>query len=86
MGDEAMLCYLEDIRPWNIQTGMDASETHYASIKPLSDQRGPIRNGGKLSFFRRILVLFNTEFIGAVLKLTFSSGITDRTVQRMIDQ
>jgi hypothetical protein len=65
---------------------MNASKTHNASIKPLSDQRGPIRDRGNFSFFWRILVLFDPEFISAILKLTFSSSVTDRTVQGMVDQ
>jgi hypothetical protein len=86
MGGKTMLRHLKHIRSWHIHAGLDAAETHHASIKPLPDQRSPIGDGGKLSFFWRILVLFNPEFIGAVLELAFSSCITDRTVKRMIDQ
>jgi hypothetical protein len=86
MGDEAMLCHLEDVRSWHIETGLDAAQTHDASIKPLPNQRGSIGDGRELSFFRRKLVLLDPEFIGAVLELTLSSGIADRAVQRMVDQ
>jgi hypothetical protein len=86
MGDETMFCHLEDIRSWHIDTGLDAAETHDTSIKPLPDQGSPIRDGGKLSFLWRKLVLFDPEFIGAVLELAFSSRIADGTIQRMVDQ
>jgi hypothetical protein len=86
MGGISMLCYLQHIGPWNINAGLDAAEAHDTSIKPLPDQGSPIRDGGKLSFLWRKLVLFDPEFIGAVLELAFSSSITDRTVQRMVDQ
>jgi hypothetical protein len=80
MRGKTMLCHLEDIRSWYIHACLDAAETHHTSIKPLPDQRSSIGNGGKLPFFLRIFILFNTEFIGAVLKLAFSSSITNRTV------
>jgi hypothetical protein len=83
---KTMLCHLKHIRSWHIHAGLDAAETHHTSIKPLPDQRSSIGDGGKLSFFWRILVLFNPEFIGAVLKLAFSSCITYGAIQRMIDQ
>jgi hypothetical protein len=86
MGDEAMLCHLEDVRSWHIETGLDAAQAHDASIKPLPNQRGSIGDGRKLSFFRRKLVLLDPEFVGTVLELTLSSGIADRAVQRMVDQ
>jgi hypothetical protein len=86
MGREAMFRHLEDVRSWHIHTGLDAAETHHTSIKPLLDQGGSIGDGGKLSFLWRKLILFYSEFIGAILELAFSSRITDRTVQRMIDQ
>jgi hypothetical protein len=83
---KTMLGYFEDIGPRYIDTGLNAAETHHATIKPLPDQRGSIRSGRDLSFFGRKLVLLYAELIRAVLKLAFSSGITDRAVQRMIDQ
>jgi hypothetical protein len=86
MGDEAMLCHLEDVRSWYIETGLDAAQAHDASIKPLPNQRGSIGDGRKLSFFRRKLIFLDPEFIGTVLELTLSSGIADRAVQRMVDQ
>jgi hypothetical protein len=86
MGGKAMLCHLENIRSWHIQTSLNAAETHHTSIKPLPDQRGTIGDGGKLSLLLRILVFIDPEFISAVLKLAFSSSITDRAVQRMVDQ
>jgi hypothetical protein len=86
MGDEAMLCHFKDISPRNIDTGLNATETHHTSIKPLSDQGGPIRCGGNFSFLWRILVLFDPEFIGAILKLTFATSITYWAIQGMINQ
>jgi hypothetical protein len=86
MGDEAMFCHLEDICPWDIEAGLDATEAHDTSIKPLPDQRGSIGDGRKFSFFRGKFILFDPEFIGTVLELTFSSRIADRAVQRMIDE
>jgi hypothetical protein len=86
MGNEAVFRHLEDIRSRHLHTGLDTAEAHHASIKPLPDKGGPIGYGGKLSFFRWELVLFDPEFIGSVLQLTFSSSIADRAVQGMIDQ
>jgi hypothetical protein len=86
VGDEAMLRHLEDIRPGNIDTGLNAAKTHDTSIKPLPDQRGSIGDGRKLSSLWRKLILFYPEFIGAVLELAFSSSVAYRAVQRMIDQ
>jgi hypothetical protein len=83
---KTMLCHLKDIRPRHIHASLDAAQTHDTSIKPLPDQRGSIGDGGELSLFWRILVLFDPEFIGTVLELTFSSSIADRAVQRMVDQ
>jgi len=86
MGDEAMLRHLKDICSGHIHARLDAAETHDAAIKPLPDQGGSIRNRRELSFLWRKLVLFDPEFIGAVLELAFSSRIADRTVQRMVNQ
>src|SRR5512139_586642 len=84
MGDEAMFRHFKDICAGHIHAGLDAAETHDAPIKPLPDQGGSIRNGRKLSFLWRKLVLFDPKFIGAVLELAFSSRIADRAVQRMV--
>jgi hypothetical protein len=81
-----MLGDFEDIGTRHIDTGLNAAETHHAAIKPLPDQRSSIRSRRDLSFFGRKFVLLYAELIRAVLKLAFSSGITDRTVERMIDQ
>jgi hypothetical protein len=86
MGGEAMLCHPENIRSRHVHTGLDAAETHDAAIKPLSDQGGPVGDGGKLSSLRGILVLLDPEFVGSILELAFSPGIANRTVQRMVDQ
>jgi hypothetical protein len=86
IGGKPMLCHLENIRSRHIHTGLNAAKTHDTSIKPLPDQWGSVRDGRKLSFLRRILVVLDPEFIGSILELAFSSGITNRTVQRMIDQ
>jgi hypothetical protein len=86
MGGETMLCHLENIRSRHIHTRLDAAETHHTTIKPLPDQGGPVRDGGELSFLREILVLLDSEFIGSILELTFSPGIANRTVERMVDQ
>ena len=45
-----MLCHLEDIRSRHIHTGLDAAETHHATIKPLPDQGGPVGDGGDSLF------------------------------------
>jgi hypothetical protein len=86
MGDEAMFRHLKNIRPRHIHTGLDATEAHHTSIKPLTNQGGPVRDEGKFSLLRRKLVLFDPEFIGTVLQLAFSSSIANGTVQRMVDQ
>jgi hypothetical protein len=39
-----------------------------------------------LYFFGNELDMVDPKFIGAVLELTFSSSIADRTVQRMVNQ
>ena len=81
-----MFRHLEDICPRDVHTGLDAAETHHASIKPLPNERGSIGDGGKFSLLRGKLVLLDSEFIGAVLELAFSPSIADRAVQRMINQ
>jgi hypothetical protein len=86
VGGKTMLSHLENIRSWHIHTGLDAAETHHASIKPLPDQRGSVGNGRKFSFLRRILVFLDAEFIGSILELALSPGIAHRTVQRVVDQ
>jgi hypothetical protein len=86
MGDEAMLCYLEDIRSRHIETGLNTTQTHDTSIEPLSNQRGSIGDGRKFSFLWRKLILFDPKFIRAVLELTLSSGIAYGAIQRMVDQ
>jgi len=81
-----MFRYIEHIRSWNIDTGMDATKTHDASIRPLSDEGGPIFKKWMLDFLGDELHMVDPKFIGAVLELAFSSSITDGTVQRMVDQ
>jgi len=85
-GREAMFRYFKDISAWNIDTGLNAAETHHAPIKPLPDQGSPIFRRWDLSFLRGKFILLDSEFIGAVLKLAFPSGIADRAVEGMIDQ
>jgi hypothetical protein len=80
MGGKTMLSHLENIRSWHIQAGLNAAETHHTSIKPLSDQRGSIRDGRKFSFLRRIFVFLDPEFVGSILELALSPGIANRTV------
>jgi hypothetical protein len=86
MGDEAMFCHLEDICPWHIEAGLDATEAHDTSIHPLPNQRSAIFYRWSFYFFGDELYMVNPKFIGAVLELTFSSCIADRTVQGMVDQ
>jgi hypothetical protein len=86
MGGKTMLRHFEHIGSGNIHASLNAPETHHTSIRPLSNQRSPIGFGRNLSLFWREVILSNSKFIGPVLKLTFSSCITDRTVQRMVDQ
>jgi hypothetical protein len=86
MGGEPVFFDLEHICPGNVETGLDASQTHDTSIKPLPNQRGSIGSGGNFPLLGRKFVLFDSKFIGAILKLAFSSGIADRTVKRMVDE
>jgi hypothetical protein len=86
VGGKTMFCNFEDISPWNINTGLDASETHHAPVKPLPDQRSPVWNGRNFSLLRRKLILLDSKFISPVLELALSSGITDWAVQGMVDQ
>jgi hypothetical protein len=86
MGRIAMLCDFQHISPWNINARMDTTETHDTPIGPLSNQRGPVFKGWTFYFFSDELLMVDSKFIGAVLELTLSTSIADRTVQRMIDQ
>jgi len=86
MGGIPMLCYLQHIRSWNINTRMNTTKTHDTSIRPLPDQGSSILKGWTFYFFSDELLMIDPKFIGAVLELAFSSSIADRTVQRMIDQ
>ena len=81
-----MLCNLEDVGPGDIDAGLNAAKTHDASVKPLVNQGGSIRSGWSLPLFRRKLVALDSKFIRPVLELTFPSRITNRTVQRVVDQ
>jgi hypothetical protein len=80
MRGKTMLCDLQHIGSWNINAGLDTTKAHDTPIKPLSNQRGPVRSGRDLPLLRRKLVAIDSEFIGPVLELAFSSRITDRTV------
>jgi hypothetical protein len=86
VGRKSMLRHFEHISPDNFKAGLDTPETHHTSIKPLPDQRSPVRYARRLSFFTRILVMVDSKFIRPVLKLTFSSGIADRAFDRMVDE
>jgi hypothetical protein len=81
-----MFRHFEDISPWNIDTGLDAPETHHAPVKPLPDQRSPVGDGRNFSPFRRKLILLDSKFMGPVLELALSSGIADWAVQGMVNQ
>jgi hypothetical protein len=81
-----MLCDLKHISSRDVDAGLDTTETHDTSVKPLPDQRRSIFHTGNLSLLRRELILLDSKFIGAVLKLTLSSRIADRTIQGMVDQ
>jgi hypothetical protein len=81
-----MLRHLEHIGSWNVDAGVDASQTHHTSIEPLLDQRGSIVWMGPIHFFWRKIVSINSKLIDTILKLTLASGIADRTVERVIDQ
>jgi len=85
-GEKPMLCDLEHISSWDVDAGLDTTEAHDTSVKPLPDQRGSIFDTGNLPLLRRELILFDSKFIGPVLKLTLSAGITDWTIQGMVDQ
>jgi hypothetical protein len=81
-----MLRYLQHIGSWNINAGMDATETHHTSVYPLPNQRGSILYGWTFHFLGDELLMVDPKFIDAVLELAFTSGIAYRTVQRMVDQ
>jgi hypothetical protein len=80
MGGETVLGHLENIRSWHTHAGLNAAETHHASIKPLPDQRSSVGDGRKFSFLRGILVFFDSEFKGSILELALSPGVAHRTV------
>jgi hypothetical protein len=80
MGGISMFCYLQHIRSWNIDAGLNATEAHDTSIGPLTNEGRAILKGWTLYFFGDELDMVDPKFIGAVLELTFSSGIADRTV------
>jgi hypothetical protein len=82
----SMLCNLQHIRAWDINAGLNTTEAHDTSIGPLMNQRRSIFKGWTFYFFGDKLLMVDPKFIGAVLELTFSSSIADRTVQRMVDQ
>jgi hypothetical protein len=42
VGGESMIGYVEYICPWDIDTAMDATETHDASVSPLPNQGSAI--------------------------------------------
>jgi hypothetical protein len=86
MGRIPMLSHLQHIGSWNINAGLDTTKTHDTSIHPLPNQRSAIFYRWSFYFFGDELYMVNPKFIGAVLELTFSSCIADRTVQRMVDQ
>src|SRR4030042_1166970 len=83
MGGIPMLCHLQHIGSWNINAGLNTTEAHDTSIRPLTNQRGSIFKGWTFNFFGDELQMVDTKFIGAVLELTLSSSIADRTIQRM---
>jgi hypothetical protein len=85
-GEKPMLCDLEHISSWDVDAGLDTTEAHDTSVKPLLDQRGSIFDTGNLPLLRREFILLDSKFIGPVLKLTLSAGITDWTIQGMVDQ
>jgi len=84
-GGETLLCHFEYIGPWNIDASLNATKAHDTSIHPLPNQGSAIFDGWSFYFFGDELLMVNPKFIGAVLELAFSSGIADRTVQRMVD-
>jgi hypothetical protein len=86
MGGIPMLGHLKNITPWNINAGLDTTKTHDTSIGPLTNQRSSIFKRWPFHFFGEELLMVDSKFIGTVLELTFSSGIADGTVQRMVDQ
>ncbi len=81
-----MLRHFQDVCAGYFQTGLDAAKTHDTSIKPLPDERGSVGDLGEFSLFRSIFVFLDPELVSAVLELAFSSGVADRTFQRMVDQ
>jgi hypothetical protein len=82
----SMLCNLQHIRSWNINAGLNTTEAHDTSIGPLTNEGRAILKRWTLYFFGDELDMVDPKFIGTVLELTFSSGIADRTVQRMVNQ
>jgi hypothetical protein len=86
MRRKSALRHFKHIGADNFKTGLDATETHDTSIEPLPNQRGSIRYPGKFPLLPGILITDDSEFIRPVLKLTFPSGIADRTFDRMVDE
>jgi hypothetical protein len=86
MGRISTVHHIEHIGSWNIDAGLNTAKTHDTSIRPLPNQRGSVFKSWPFNFFGDELLMVNPKFIGSVLELTFSSGIADRTVQRVIDQ
>jgi len=86
MGRKSALRHFEHISTDNLQTGLDAAETHHTSIKPLPDQRSSIRYPWEFSDFTRILIVVDSKFVRPVLKLAFPPGIADGTFDRMVDE
>jgi len=84
--EKPVFCDLEHISSGDVDTGLDTAKTHDTSIRPLPNQRGSVFKSWPFNFFGDELLMVNPKFIGSVLELTFSSGIADRTVQRVIDQ
>jgi hypothetical protein len=86
MGRKTTFFHLEHICPRNIDAGLDASKTHDTSIKPLPNQRSSIGSEWNFPLLRRKLILFDSEFIGAVLELAFSSSIAHWTIKGMVNE
>jgi hypothetical protein len=78
--------HVEHIGSWNIDAGMDASQTHDTSIEPLFNQGGTIVYGRMLHRLWRKFIGGDAKLIDTILKLTLASCITDRAVERVIDQ
>jgi hypothetical protein len=81
-----MFCDFQHICSWNINARLNTTKAHDTSIGPLPNQGSSVFKGWTFYFFSDELLMVDSKFIGAVLKLAFSSSIADRTVQRMIDQ